>query len=64
MNVEALVASTNSLLEALDKEAETDREFNRHPTGESTHRLIEARKRVNELGRAYLQSSPVTTEFL
>jgi hypothetical protein len=61
-NAEALLASTKALLEALETEAAANRELNRHPTAESTRRLIEARQRVDESGGAYLQSLPVARE--
>lgn len=58
MTAEVLVASGKALPDALDEEAEADRDFSRNPTGESIHRLIEARKRVDELAGAYLQGFP------
>ncbi|MGD0497121.1 MAG: hypothetical protein ABSC23_01670 [Bryobacteraceae bacterium] len=54
MGVDALFATGTALLEALDEETKADRDLIRNPTSESTHRLIEARKRVDELTGAYL----------
>ena len=55
---EALFADGAALLKALGGEAQADRGFRRNPTGESTLRLIEARKRVDELAGAYLRDFP------